>query len=236
MKTTKTFTPALALILLLSATLGCKMLNLGGSGRASSGNTNSEETSTPPIPAGYEKFFPATLGTLKRWRFGLPENGKKKHPDDPYDEMVGYWYGEGKTPPYSVEVDRFSSAARAQAQLKEDVKDAVPAADYEKRVRFPKCYPGDPERTNDNFDPPDELIRQIPLRNGGSAMVFREGLFWEDDCKSKVNNHGDEHVEWVDGVYLFRIDALPTLEPPVPNMSGKAEAFFNDYISAIGRQ
>ena len=152
--------------------------------------------------------------------------------------MVGYFYSEDLR--YILQLKKYASEAQALAQFNADTSEAVSTDEYEKRVKFPKCFVRNAEKTNDGFDPPTELVKRIPLKSGSSAAVLRPGKYWDDDCKNKVNQNLQETVRWVDGLYIFEVDGTGGNDVHAVgwpfNMQGKSEAFLNDYLLAIGQK
>ena len=237
-----------AICLLVGATSGCNLKNLPGKTsdtqqRAANQNSSTQtgKMDTYAIPAGYEKFFPASLGNNKR-EYSFNQGEKSEYPEqDPYVERVGFFYGSGR--PYDLAVQKYASEAEAKAQLDKRVSKAVPTDEYLKKIKFPKCFregEGDKETAQDTaeqkaFHPPEELVKRIPA-GGGEAVVIRPPRTWKADCEGTTNEvDNEENILWNQGIYLFDLHVSTPIGDPHKILFGEGEALFKDYLAATGQ-
>lgn len=233
--------------LLVGATAGCNQKKLPGptpdTRQAANQNSSTQTAQTDPyaIPAGYEKFFPASVGNDKR-EYSFSQGEKSESPDqDPYLERVGFFYGSGR--PYGLAVQKYASAAEAQAQLDKRLSRAVPTDEYLKKIKFPKCFregAGNKETERDTaeqkaFHPPEELVKRIPA-GGGEAVVIRPPRTWDADCQSTTNERSnEENILWTQGSYFFDLHISTPVGEPNKNLFVEGEALFKDYLAMTGQ-
>jgi hypothetical protein len=172
------------------------------------------------VPAEDVRFAPAKVGAFDRERVA-PYHADSK---DAYKEAIRFIYDSNNY----VDIKKYGSEAGAQADFKKRVSAAVPSAEYDKRARLGKCDPN--KEGSDNKL--EELIKSIPLKTGGEAVVLHPPKFWDGDC-SRIISNGEENVVWANGVYVFEV--FSTVQGNYTDAFGKAEAFFNDYQKATGQ-
>lgn len=175
------------------------------------------------VPAEYAKFAPSQVGTSakqKAWTY-KPSNT---------DSLTGTAVGAARfiyANKNYFDVIKYPTAEAAQAEVKKRASLAVPAAEYDKKVKLPKC---DTTKETD-YDTPFELIKTLSVKTGGDAFVLHAGKYWDADCKIDDNVRG-EYVFWSNGNYFFLINSMG--KDIYTSSFGKAEAFFNDYQNAQG--
>lgn len=188
-----------------------------------SSDSTSTTSTADSVPAEYAKFAPAQVGTsAKQKAFTYKPSNR--------DSLTGTDVGAARFV-YSnnsyFDVIKYPTAEAAQAEVKKRVSLAVDTAEYDKKVKLPKC---DPNKETD-YDTPFELIKTLPVKTGGDAYVLHAGKYWDADCKVDDNVRG-EYVFWSDGNYFFLINSMG--KDIYTSAFGKAEAFFDDYQNAQG--
>lgn len=174
------------------------------------------------ISAEFLKFAPAQVGeSVGKIAFTLkPDKGE-------FVDGARFVYESKDYNTYLV-ITKYPTAEAAAAAVKKSASSAVPTAEYDKKVKLPKC---DTTKETD-YQTPYELIKTLPVKTGGEAFVQHSGKIWDYECKVDDNSR-DEYIIWSNGIYYFSIDSTPM--HTWISVFGKAEAFFNDYQNAVGQ-
>lgn len=180
-----------------------------------------------PIPAEFLKFAPAQVGVSVGKSASVYEPNKESPTFDGAVDGANFIYESKDYNTYFV-VIKYPTVEAAQAAVKKDVSLAVPTAEYDKKVKLPKC---DKNKETD-YETPDELIKTLPVKTGGEAFVTHSGKFLDYECKVD-DNVRHEYIIWSNGVYRFSINSSAT--HTWLSTFGTGEAFFNDYQNAVAQ-
>jgi hypothetical protein len=175
------------------------------------------------ISAEFLKFAPVQVGvSVGKIAFALePDKGD-------FVDGARFVYESKDYNTYFV-VAKYPTAEAASAAVKKNVSSAVPTAEYDKKVKMPKC---DKNKETD-YETPWEFIKTLPVKTGGEAYVQHAGKIWDYECKVD-DRYRDEYIVWSNGIYYFSIDSTGTYTQT--GAFGKAEAFFYDYQNAAGQR
>lgn len=199
-------------------------------------------TSKYPGPPGYEKLAPAKFGKFAYARSLSPSRPQGSRYLE--EVTISYNYADRRYEKFHYEyyiadvrlvIKKFASEAEARASVEKIGAAAVPADDYDKKVKLPRC---DPNKETD-YETPEVLVRRIPHKNGSEIFVLQSGKFW--DYKCVVSSNETENIYWADGVYAFEVETPPLSNPALSYQDripgfGLAQDFFADYLPAIGQQ
>jgi hypothetical protein len=194
----------------------------------------------PPLKEEYEKFLPPTVGQYKSFSESTKDRTSISKSSDDGRPWIEYGIGlfarhldSAGNPTgtvddqISVAVEKYASESEAQAELNKRVKAAVPIAEYDQRVNLGKC-----NSESENTHPPEQFIKQIPLKSGGNAFYIAEGKQYDSDCK-KING-GSEYITWSQGVYILQLEIH--VDQNLLPYSKKGEPLVSDYLQAIGQK
>lgn len=216
-------------------------------------------TSRHPAPITYSPITEFDkLAPLQTDRFYMARSGSGKNKGMTYDHKTYdggryfYNYEDGRYDKWhkpnmfdkeiistdvTLIVSAMPSEADAQAFIKKRLADSVPAADYEKKVKLPKCN----AEAEQDYQTPYEFIKSIPHKNGTSIYVFHPPKIWDGDCNGKkIPSKGEtEEAVWSDGKYVYVIETSGFFDPEMEEkrITGyeTAQDFLPDFLKAANQ-